>query len=173
MQDIKAKASKIRLVIFDVDGVLTDGRLFFDGQGNEYKTFHAWDGLGMKLLMQTGVEVAVISGRQSDAVTHRMKNLGIQHIYQGQLDKNQAFDALSKELNLNPEQIAHVGDDLLDICLMRRVGLAIAVANAHPSTLPYADWRTQNPGGQGAAREVCDLIMEAQGNLQGVIEQYL
>jgi len=173
MQDIRAKAKKIRLVIFDVDGVLTDGKLFFDELGREYKSFHSRDGLGINLLRQTGVEVAVISGRQSKSVTQRMKNLGIERVFQGQENKLAAFESLCRELNLKPDQIAHVGDDLLDLPIMGRVGLAVAVADAHFSILRYADWRTSNPGGAGAAREVCDLIMEAQGNLNQVIENHL
>lgn len=172
MDEIREKAARIRLVIFDVDGVLTDGRLFFDEQGYEYKSFHSRDGLGINLLRQTGVEVAVISGRASQTVAQRMKNLGIVHVFQGQQDKLAAFQALCRDLHLTPEQVAHVGDDLLDLPIMRRVGLSIAVADAHHSILPYAHWRTSNPGGAGAAREVCDLIMEAQGQLHRVIETY-
>jgi 3-deoxy-D-manno-octulosonate 8-phosphate phosphatase (KDO 8-P phosphatase) len=172
MGDIRGKAAKIRLVIFDVDGVLTDGRLFFDEQGCEYKSFHSRDGLGINLLRQTGVEVAVISGRASQSVAQRMKNLGIAHVFQGQQNKLAAFETLCRDLDLTPDQVAHVGDDLLDLPIMSRVGLSIAVADAHHSILPYAHWRTASPGGAGAAREVCDLIMEAQGHLQRIIETF-
>lgn len=172
MRDLKSRVAKIRLVIFDVDGVLTDGLLYFDEQGREYKRFHARDGLGIKLLKQTGVDVAVISGRVSASVSQRMDGLGIERVFQGYQDKLIAFETLCHETGLNPEQIAHVGDDLTDLPLMRRVGLAIAVSDANPAILPYADWRTTLPGGAGAAREVCDLIMTCQGTLQGIVESY-
>jgi len=172
MADIRERAAKIKLVIFDVDGVLTDGTFFLDGEGREYKAFHARDGLGLNLLRQTGVEVAVISGRTSASVSQRMAGLGIGHVFQGQQDKLSAFEALREELGLEPAQIAHVGDDLPDLPLLRRVGLAVAVADAHPAVLPFAHWVTDRPGGAGAAREVCDLIMEAQGTLPGIVESH-
>ncbi len=172
MEDVRLKAEKIKLVIFDVDGVLTDGKLLFDEHGNEYKRFHSRDGLGITLLRETGVEVAVISGRASKSVAQRMSSLGIERVFQGQRHKLIAYESLRVELNLEPEQIAHVGDDLLDLPLMRRVGLSIAVADAHPSILPFAHWVTGKPGGEGAAREVCDFIMDAQGNLNRMIENH-
>lgn len=171
-QDVLARAAAIRLVIFDVDGVLTDGRLFFDQQGLEYKSFHARDGHGIKLLQRTGVATAVISGRQSQSVALRMESLGIRHVYQGYQNKLEAFDHLRQALELPPDKIAHVGDDLLDLAIMRRVGLAVAVADAHFSLRQHAHWVTASPGGAGAAREVCDLVMAAQGTLQGVIESH-
>ena len=122
------KAKKLKLLILDVDGVLTDGKLFFDNQGNEYKSFHARDGHGIKLLRQTGVEVAVISGRKSNSVALRMKNLGIEHVYQGHENKRAAFDEIIEKIGIKPDQAAHVGDDLLDLPIMIRVGLSIAVA---------------------------------------------
>ncbi len=172
MQDVAARAAKIRLVIFDVDGVLTDGKLVFDDQGREYKSFHCRDGHGLKMLRQTGIEVAVISGRASPAVAARMANLGIQHLFQGQQDKLAAFAALCERLQLAPEQIAYVGDDLPDLPIMQRVGLAIAVSDAHFSVRERAHWCTAHAGGTGAAREVCDLIMEAQGSLDSLIAAY-
>ncbi len=173
MEKIHQKAKKVRLVIFDVDGVLTDGKLLFDLQGREYKTFHARDGHGIKLLRKSGVEVAIISGRRSEAVEMRMKSLGIEHIYQGYEDKSLVFDELCGKLGVTPEQVSHVGDDLLDLPIMRKVGLAVAVQDAHFSILEYAHWQTSLPGGCGAAREVCDLIMQAQGTLQPAIDAYL
>jgi 3-deoxy-D-manno-octulosonate 8-phosphate phosphatase (KDO 8-P phosphatase) len=172
MQDVLNRAAKIRLVIFDIDGVMTDGRLFFDREGQEYKGFHSRDGLGIKLLRKTGVETAVISGRYSPAVEKRMDSLGINHIYQGFQDKLPAYESLCKELGLSPEQVAHVGDDLLDLPLLRRVGLAVAVSDAHPCIRSHVHWITQNPGGFGAARDVCDLVMRAQGTLDGILENY-
>lgn len=170
--EIRQKAAKIKLVIFDVDGVLTDGKLLFDEHGNEYKRFHSRDGMGICMMRETGVEVAVISGRASKSVAQRMSSLGIERVFQGQRHKLIAYENLRLDLNLEPEQIAFVGDDLLDLPVMRRVGLAIAVADAHSAILPFAHWVTQKKGGEGAAREVCDLIMDAQGNLARMIENH-
>ncbi|MFI3121282.1 MAG: 3-deoxy-manno-octulosonate-8-phosphatase KdsC [Methylococcaceae bacterium] len=170
---IQEKAKKLKLLILDVDGVLTDGRLFFDNQGNEYKSFHARDGHGIKLLRQTGVEVAVISGRKSSSVALRMKNLGIEHVYQGHENKIAAFNEVIEKLGITPEQAAHVGDDLLDLPIMIRVGLAIAVNDANFAVKQRADWCTTLPGGLGAVREVCDFIMQAQGRFDEVLNTYL
>lgn len=167
------KIKQLKLLILDVDGVLTDGRLFFDQQGNEYKCFHARDGHGLKLLKQTGVEIAVISGRSSATVALRMKNLGIEHVYQGHENKRMAFQEILQNLQLSPNQVAHVGDDLLDLPIMTQVGFAIAVQDANFAVKQYADWSTQTLGGQGAVREVCDLIMQVQGSFDKVLQGYL
>jgi len=170
---IVEKAKKLKLLILDVDGVLTDGRLFFDNEGNEYKSFHARDGHGIKLLRQTGVEVAVISGRKSNSVALRMKNLGIEHVYQGHENKIAAFNELIEKTGVTHEQAAHVGDDVLDLPIMTRVGLAIAVNDANFAVKQRADWCTSLAGGQGAVREVCDFIMQAQGHFDDVLSAYL
>ena len=170
---ILEKARKLKLLILDVDGVLTDGKLFFDNQGNEYKVFHAQDGHGIKLLRQSGVEVAVISGRKSNSVALRMKNLGIAHVYQGYEDKRAAFNEILANLQITAEQAAHVGDDLLDLPIMSQVGLSIAVQDANFAVKDYADWCTLRVGGQGAVREVCDLILQAQGNFDAILKSYL
>ena len=167
------KAQKLKLLILDVDGVLTDGKLFFDNQGNEYKSFHARDGHGIKLLRQTGVEVAVISGRKSNSVALRMKNLGIEHVYQGHENKQAAFNEIIEKMGIMPEQAAHVGDDLLDLPIMTRVGFAIAVSDANFAVKQRADWCTTLSGGHGAVREVCDFIMQAQGHFDEVVNAYL
>ncbi|HFD11680.1 MAG TPA: 3-deoxy-manno-octulosonate-8-phosphatase KdsC [Crenotrichaceae bacterium] len=172
MCTVTEKAKKVRLVSFDVDGVLTDGRLFFDNHGQETKGFHARDGLGIKLLRQSGVEVAVISGRRSKSVECRMAALDIALVYQGQDDKLVALEDLCQTLNLQHDQIAHVGDDVLDIPVMKRVGLSVAVQDAHEIVKQKADWCTHLPGGYGAAREVCDLIMKSQGSLEAMLSQY-
>lgn len=172
MQDIIEKAKRLKLLILDVDGVLTDGKLFFDNQGQEYKAFHARDGHGIKLLRQSGVEVAVISGRKSASVALRMKNLGIELVYQGHEDKRAAFQEIINKLGIKHEQAAHVGDDVLDLPIMVRVGLAIAVNDANFAVKERADWCTSLNGGQGAVREVCDLIMQAQGTFDQVIDTY-
>ena len=173
MQAVLEKAKKLKLLILDVDGVLTDGKLFFDNEGNEYKAFHARDGHGIKLLRQTGVEVAVISGRKSNSVALRMKNLGIEYVYQGHENKIAAFNEIIEKLRITPDQAAHVGDDLLDLPIMTRVGLAIAVDDANFAVKQHADWCTTLPGGHGAVREVCDLIMQAQGRFEDVVNAYL
>ncbi len=170
--NILKKAAKVKLAIFDVDGVLTDGRLYFDASGVEFKVFYVHDGLGFKLLKQSGVEVAIISSRTSSIVTSRMKNLGVDQVYQGQEDKTKAFAELLTKFNLVPEQIAYVGDDLPDLPLILQAGLGICVANAHSLLKQHAHWQTLAKGGDGAAREVCELIMEAQGTLQAAYEQY-
>lgn len=173
LSELLEKAKILKLLILDVDGVLTDGRLYFDNDGTEYKCFHARDGHGIKLLRQTGVEVAVISGRKSNSVALRMKTLGIEHVYQGHENKQSVFDELLKKTNVTPEQVAHVGDDLLDLPIMMRVGLAIAVNDANFAVKSRADWCTSLPGGQGAVREVCDFIMQAQGKFDSVLNSYL
>jgi len=173
MQDILGRAKGIRLVIFDVDGVLTDGSLFLGDDGQEYKAFHSRDGQGMEMLQRTGVTLAIITGRTSEVVRRRMEHLGIRHLYQGQRDKLQAYEKLKETLDLSDEQIAYVGDDLMDLPIMRRVGLAVAVADAHTLARRYSHWQTPSPGGRGAAREVCELIMEAQGTLDEMTAPYL
>jgi 3-deoxy-D-manno-octulosonate 8-phosphate phosphatase (KDO 8-P phosphatase) len=173
MKDILAKAAQIKLVVFDVDGVLTDGSLFVGDDGQEYKAFHSRDGLGMKLLRKSGVEIGIITARTSEVVKHRMENLDIQHVYQGRLDKLPALEELLAKLGLSFEQTAYVGDDIVDLPVMRQVGLAIAVQDAHPLAKQHAHWQTPHGGGRGAARDVCELIMEAQNTLDTQLESFL
>ncbi len=153
-------------------GVLTDGRIIIGDDGQEYKSFHTRDGHGMKLLQLTGVEIAIISGRSTKTVEHRMNSLGINHVFQGKRVKLQVFEQLIAELNLQPEECAFVGDDWVDLSIMSRVGLAIAVQDADSVVKKHAHWITPSNGGHGAAREVCELIMEGQGNLQDQIERH-
>ncbi len=167
------RAARIRLLIFDVDGVLTDGGLFIDTEGREHKVFHSRDGHGMKMLQHSGVAIAIITGRSSPAVVHRMASLGIEHLAMGQQDKLPAYRELLGKLSLGPEEAAYVGDDVVDLPVMRQVGLAVAVQDAHPLVKRHAHWITANRGGRGAARDVCELIMEAQGHLDAALRQYL
>lgn len=167
------RAAAVRLVILDVDGVLTDGGLIFDEAGRENKVFHSRDGHGLKMLQHSGVELAVISGRRTEAVTHRMAGLGISHVYQGQQDKLPAFNELLAKLQVTPEQTAYVGDDVVDLPIMLRVGLAVAVHDAHSLVIEHSHWRTHHSGGRGAVRDVCELILEAQGHLRGLWQGYL
>lgn len=173
MKDILEKASQIKLVVFDVDGVLTNGSLFVGDDGEEYKAFYSRDGLGMKMLQATGIEIAVITARTSNVVIHRMDSLGIKHIYQGQLEKLPAFETILKEMDIPAEHAAYVGDDVIDLPVMQRAGLAIAVHDAHPFVIQHAHWQTPNIGGHGAARDVCELIMQAQNTLAQQFQKYL
>ncbi len=173
MKDILARAAQIKLVVFDVDGVLTDGSLFVGDDGQEYKAFHSRDGFGMKLLKNSGVEIGIITARISEVVKHRMENLDIEHVFQGQLEKLPAFEELVAKLGLSPEQTAYVGDDVVDLPVLRRAGLAIAVQDAHPLAKQHAHWQTPHGGGRGAARDVCELIMEAQNTLDAQLRKYL
>jgi 3-deoxy-D-manno-octulosonate 8-phosphate phosphatase (KDO 8-P phosphatase) len=166
-------ASQVGLLIVDIDGVLTDGGLHFDNQGEEYKTFNSQDGHGIRMLLDCGIEVAVITGRSSEIVNHRMGDLGVKHIYQGYRDKLLAFEKLLQDTGLRPEQIAYVGDDLPDLPVMQRVGFAIAVQNAHHFVKQHCDWVTKNSGGQGAVREVTDFILQAQSLLEAKQNSYL
>jgi len=172
MQEIFTKARLIKLLICDVDGVMTDGGLYFGDNGLEYKAFHSRDGLGIKMLQRSGIPLAVITARTSDVVKHRMKNLNIDLVFQGQLNKVQAFEDLCRQLQLSTEQTAYVGDDLVDLPVMKRVGLSIAVADAHERVKQRADWTTRHGGGRGAVRDVCELIMEAQGTLEEQFSVY-
>lgn len=173
MKDVLEKAKHIKLVIFDVDGVLTDGRLFYGDDGQEYKAFHSRDGHGMKMLRESGVDIAIITGRTSEVVKHRMLNLKVDHVYQGRLEKLPAYEDLINKLNLEPEQVAFVGDDVVDLPIMIRVGLAITVPGAHELAQQHAHWITRQPPGAGAGRDVCELIMKAQGTYETTIARYL
>lgn len=166
------RARAIRLVIFDVDGVLTDGSLYLSDEGKEYKAFNSRDGHGMVMLRDSGVTLAVITGRRSEVVRIRMESLGIAHVYQGQRDKLPAYQALKEQLALADTEIAYVGDDVMDLPVMRRVGLAIAVGDAHPLVGQHAHWQTRAAGGRGAAREVCEFLLAAQGKLEALWAGY-
>lgn len=173
MQDILEKAAKIKLVIFDIDGVLTTGALFLDNEGNEYKAFNSKDGHGLRMLQDGGVEVAIITGRQSELVQHRAKDLGITRIYQGKREKLPAYEELLAETGLSHEDIAYVGDDVVDLPVMTKVGLAICVQDGHAFVKKHAHWITENNGGCGAGRDVCELILESQGKLQDMLQSYI
>lgn len=173
MQSLIEKAKKIKLVIFDVDGVLTDGRLYFNEKGVELKAFNVHDGQGMKLLLEHNIEVAIITHHDSPIVVRRMEKLGIEHVFLGEGPKLRTYEALIKKLNVTDEEVAYLGDDLPDLPVIQRVGLGIAVANAASQILPYADWQTRLPGGHGAAREVCDFILKAKDLTQSVLQKFL
>ena len=169
---ILERASRIRLVAFDVDGTLTDGRLLYAEDGHELKAFHAQDGHGLKRLMAHGVDVALVSARISHVVALRAEELGIDHVYQGQFDKRACLEDLLHGAELSPEHAAFVGDDLTDLAPMRLAGFAVAVANAHPWVIERAHWCTTLKGGRGAVRELCDLILLAQGKVDAELEHW-
>lgn len=155
--------ARIRLVVFDVDGVFTDGRFYIADNGTESKAFHTQDGYGVRRLLGAGVAVAVISGRQSEAVRIRMQELGVRHVYQGCSDKVRVFEKLLAELGLGPDDSAYVGDDVPDLHMLRTVGLPIAVDNAVDEVKAVCAYVTTARGGSGAVREVCDLIAAHAG----------
>ena len=171
--DLLLRAKAVRLAVFDVDGVLTDGKLYFLPDGSEFKTFNTLDGHGIKMLMASGVRTAIITGRSSPVVERRAKNLGITHLFQGREDKLVALDELLAELGLGYEEVAYLGDDLPDLPAIRRAGLGMAVPSADPFVRQHADGVTQARGGEGAAREFCELILRAQGNLEAAQNAYL
>jgi 3-deoxy-D-manno-octulosonate 8-phosphate phosphatase (KDO 8-P phosphatase) len=170
--DIGARAQAVRMIVFDIDGVLTDGSLFYGDDGQEYKAFNSRDGHGIKMLRATGVEAGIITGRTSQVVLHRARNLGISRIFQGAHDKLDAFENLLLDMGMAPEQIAYMGDDIVDLPVLRRCGLAITVPDAPQEVKARCHLVTQAGAGRGAAREVCELIMRAQGTWAAQLALY-
>jgi 3-deoxy-D-manno-octulosonate 8-phosphate phosphatase (KDO 8-P phosphatase) len=170
--NIEQRARAVRMLVFDVDGVLTDGSLFYDNHGQEYKAFNSRDGHGIKMLRASGVETGIITGRTSQIVLHRARNLGIGQIYQGAEDKLEALQLLLRETGLSPEQIAYMGDDVVDLPVMNRCGLAITVPDAPDAVKARSQVITQASAGRGAAREACELIMRAQGTWAAQLALY-
>jgi len=158
-------AKGIKLLICDVDGVFSDGRIYMGNNGEELKTFHTRDGYGVKSLMNAGIEIAIITGRKSQIVENRMSALGISLIYQGQDDKVKAYQDICDKLNISPEQTGYIGDDLIDWPVMEKVALKVCVADGHPLLAKRANYVTAIKGGHGAVREVCDLILQARDEL--------
>ena len=168
-----SRAKLIRLVALDVDGVMTDGGLYLSDSGDEFKRFNSLDGHGIKMLRASGVEVAIITGRTSRCVEARAKNLGITHVYQGVERKLEAMVDLLGKLNLSRDTAAYMGDDVVDLCVMRHVGLAISVPESPDLVREYSNYVTKCSGGHGAVREACELIMSAQGTLDAQLAPYL
>ena len=160
-----AQAEKIRLLILDVDGVMSDGLIYMGNSGEELKAFNVRDGYGIRCVLTSGIEVAIITGRKAKLLEDRCQTLGITHLWQGQSDKRIAYHELLTHLSLTPDQVAYIGDDLIDWPVMAEIGLSVAVADAHPLLIPRADYVTRIDGGRGAVREVCDLLLLAQGKL--------
>lgn len=172
-QDVYERAKRIRLVVFDVDGVMTDGSLYLCDDGQEFKAFNSQDGLGMKLLKASGVDLAIITGRTSNVVVKRAENTGVAHFYQGVEDKLEAFLHLSSEMGLELDQCAFMGDDVVDLPPMLRSGLAITVPAAPALVKQHAHYVTTREGGRGAVREVTEFLMQAQGTYDAQMAQYL
>ncbi|MDN3608945.1 3-deoxy-manno-octulosonate-8-phosphatase KdsC [Vibrio ostreicida] len=164
-QNILTIAKEIKLLICDVDGVFSDGLIYMGNQGEELKTFHTRDGYGIKCLMNAGIEIAIITGRQSRIVENRMRALGITLIYQGQDDKAKAYQEICHQLNITPDKTGYIGDDLIDWPVMKEVALKVCVADGHPLLAKRANYVTTIRGGHGAVREVCDLILQARNEL--------
>jgi 3-deoxy-D-manno-octulosonate 8-phosphate phosphatase (KDO 8-P phosphatase) len=166
------RAQRVKVMIFDVDGVLTDGSLTYGPDGEVTKTFYVLDGLGIQLLQKTGVQTAIISARQSPIVVTRARDLGINHVYQGIHDKRVAFERLLEATGASVEQCGYIGDDVIDLPLLLKVGFAVTVPTGHPEVQHRAHYVTTKPGGRGAVREVCDLVMRAQGTYEQALAPY-
>jgi 3-deoxy-D-manno-octulosonate 8-phosphate phosphatase (KDO 8-P phosphatase) len=168
---LSEKLKSIQLLLLDVDGVLTDGTIIYSHDGSETKNFNVKDGLGLKLAMEAGIKVGVVTGRKSPALDHRCRDLGIRYSYVGIQDKAKILEKIAAQTGVVPEHMAYIGDDLPDLSLMRRVGLSIAVADAHEIVLKKADWTTSAAGGCGAVREVCEALLQAQEKWEKLIDQ--
>lgn len=173
MRPDASKLKAIKCFIVDVDGVLTDGLLHIPNDGNELKTFHVHDGMGLKLLMNAGISVAVITTSTNQVIDLRMKQLGIQHYYKGELNKRSAYSDLKKTLSLKDEECAYVGDDIPDMPILSQVGMSFTVNNARPEVKEIVDYIATQDGGRGAVREICDFILEAQNKKEEALECYL
>ena len=170
---LQSRAARVRLMVFDVDGVLTDGGLYFGVDGEALKRFNVLDGHGIKLLQQSGVATAIISARQSPIVARRAADLGIAHVRQGAHDKKTAFEELLRETGVTADACGFIGDDVIDLPIMARVGFAASVPGGHPEVKARVHYVTAAAGGHGAAREVCDLLLRAQGNYEAALQPYL
>lgn len=168
-----ARAAGVRLMIFDVDGVLTDGSLHYGPEGEAIKTFNVLDGHGIKLLQRAGIPAAIISARQSPIVARRAADLGITHVFQGVHDKRTAFAQLLEATGQSPEHCGFIGDDVIDLPVLRKVGFAASVPNGHPEVLARVHYVTKAPGGSGAARELCDFLLRTQGLYEAALAPYL
>lgn len=170
--DVIRKVKSVTLLILDVDGVMTDGRIIMDDKGRETKNFNVKDGHGIKMLIRYGIDVVILTGRRSRVVDYRAKDLGIAEIYQGIHDKVSIFNEIIRNRTLSSESVAFIGDDIVDIPLLKRVGFAVAVADATEEVKKSVHYVTRNIGGNGAVREICDLILQYQGMWKDVLQKY-
>ena len=169
---VLSKLKRIKLLLLDVDGVLTDGGIIYNDNGAETKVFNVKDGLGIRLLMEAGIHIGIVTGRRSNALYSRCKDLGINIIYDGVGNKIDVLDALLDQTGVSAEEVAFIGDDLPDLALMKRIGLSIAVENAHKTILDNADMITSAQGGYGAVREACEAILKAKGLWENILERF-
>jgi len=167
-KDLKTRAKKVRMLLLDVDGVLTDGRIILDNRGNELKAFHVRDGHGIKLAQRAGIIIGIITGRNAEVVNVRARELAIDEVHQGSLVKIRVYDSLLAKYGLRDDQAAFIGDDIVDAGILKRVGLAVAVADCDPAVRPFVHWTTKSEGGRGAVREAINLILRSQGKLQNL-----
>ena len=170
---VKKRIERLKMLILDVDGVLTNGQIYFSDSGNELKAFDVTDGLGMKMLMKSGITIAVITARNSDSVRHRIENLGIEQYYPGSLNKAEVYDKLKKDFGITNDEAAYVGDDIIDLPVMNQVGVSCAVNNAQPLVKKAADIQLSKSGGYGAVRELCDLILQVQGKWDSMYAPFI
>ncbi|MYN02786.1 HAD-IIIA family hydrolase [Pseudoduganella sp. DS3] len=172
-EELLARAAKVRLFIFDVDGVLTDGSLTYGADGEMVKTFNVHDGLGIKLLQEAGIKTAIISARRTPIVLARAKDLGIEFVHQGGHDKLTPFKAMLEQVGITEEQVAFIGDDVVDLPILSRAGFAVSVPNGRPEVHARAHYITEAAGGRGAVREACEFVLRATGNYERVMAQFL
>ncbi len=171
-KNIKEKLKKIKLLILDVDGVMTDGSIIMDDEGHELKSFNVRDGHGIKILQRFGVKVAILTGRKSKVVEYRAKDLEIKDVYQGALNKKEIFEKILSKHKLSTDEVAYLGDDIVDIPVLKRVGFSVAVDDALDVVKKSVDYVTKNSGGRGAVREVCEMILQVQGKWSEVVAKY-
>jgi len=169
---LKEKLKKIKMLMLDVDGVMTDGRIIMDDEGHQLKNFNVRDGHGLKIIQRYGIEVVILTGRKSEVVNHRASDLEIKEIYQGALNKKEVFQKILQKHNLTADFVAYMGDDIIDIPVLRQVGFSAAVADAVDVVKKSVDYVTKNKGGHGAVRELCEMILQIQGKWPEIAEKY-
>jgi 3-deoxy-D-manno-octulosonate 8-phosphate phosphatase (KDO 8-P phosphatase) len=172
LKKYKEKLRGIKILMLDVDGIMTDGRIIMDSEGREMKNFDVRDGHGLKMIQRYGVEIVILTGRTSQVVEHRARDLGITEVYQGALNKKEVFQQILLKHHIGPETVAYMGDDIVDIPVLKQVGFSASVADALEIVKQYVDYITIKPGGRGAVREICELILQAQGKWPELAARY-
>jgi 3-deoxy-D-manno-octulosonate 8-phosphate phosphatase (KDO 8-P phosphatase) len=171
-KDIRERLKKIKLLILDVDGVMTDGRIIMDGDGREFKNFDVRDGHGIKMIQRYGIKVVILTGRESKVVEYRAKDLGIDDVYQKAFNKMEVFDKILQKHRLANREVAFMGDDIVDVPVLKKAGFSISVADALPLVKKHVDYVAKNRGGHGAVREICEMILQAQGKWPEIAARY-